>query len=338
MEQSIQERINELRIANNTLQAEVARLQRIEGELQDSEERYERIIHAISGYVYTGYMRQDGTAHIMHKRGVEKVTGYSAADYEKDAELWSQTIHPADREVVEEHLARICKGAPVSTVEYRIYHRNGTLRWMRNTAVVRQNHKGECVGFDGLITDITEIQSVAEGREALVDSLRILATQDELTGLLNRRGFNDKLERIWAQAKEYSFRVGLLLIDIDHFKVVNDSYGHQVGDDVIRECGQLLGNMVRSADVLARYAGDEFIVVIPRGEREQIEPIAKRILRSIREHVFVAREYDLKMTISIGGITRTPHTGDSLEDFLVSSDRALYRAKGDGRDTYFIEL
>ena len=165
------------------------------------------------------------------------------------------------------------------------------------------------------------------------EQLLEMAIRDPLTGLLNRRAFDEELRWMWRQGKDKPFPVGLLVIDIDHFKAVNDSYGHVVGDQVLKECAALARASVRESDVVCRYyGGDELVVILPWADESETRRIAERMLEMFRGAVVCADTYDLRVTISIGASTMLAGPGHSAETFLIQADRALYRAKQTGRN------
>ena len=165
------------------------------------------------------------------------------------------------------------------------------------------------------------------------EQLLQMAIRDPLTGLLNRRAFDEELHWIWKQGKDKPFPVGLLVVDIDHFKAVNDSYGHVVGDQVLKECAALARASVRESDVVCRYyGGDELVVILPWADEAETRRIAERMLELFRGAVVCADTCDLRVTISIGASTMLAGPGHSAETFLIQADRALYRAKQTGRN------
>lgn len=165
------------------------------------------------------------------------------------------------------------------------------------------------------------------------DELLQMAIRDPLTGLLNRRAFDEELRWIWNQGREQPFPVGLLVIDIDHFKAVNDCYGHVVGDQVLKECAALVKASVRDGDVVCRYyGGDELVVILPQTDEEETRQIAGRMVERFREAVLCKDTYELRATISVGASSMMAGPESSAETFLIQADRALYRAKQTGRN------
>jgi len=165
------------------------------------------------------------------------------------------------------------------------------------------------------------------------DELLQIAIRDPLTGLLNRRAFDEELRWIWKLGQGKPFHVGLLIVDIDHFKSVNDSYGHVVGDQVLKECAALVKASVRDSDIVCRYyGGDELVVILPWADEAETRRIAERMLEMFRNAVLCKDTYELRATISIGACAMMTGPGRSAERFLVQADRALYRAKQTGRN------
>ncbi len=168
---------------------------------------------------------------------------------------------------------------------------------------------------------------------ALIEQLRQLALRDPLTGLLNRRGFDEELLRIWGLSQIHSFPIGLLIIDIDHFKSINDSYGHFVGDQVLKECVRLVQASVRESDIVCRYyGGDELVVILPDSKLMETRRVAERMLEKFKCEVICRGTYDLRVTISVGACQMTAAPNQTADRFLIQADRALYRAKQTGRN------
>jgi two-component system, cell cycle response regulator len=169
--------------------------------------------------------------------------------------------------------------------------------------------------------------------DALVDANRRLAAQaltDELTGLANRRDGELRLERQVALCVRNGQDLGLIRIDIDHFKTINDTRGHQGGDRVLAEVARRLAGALRGGDELARWGGDEFVVLLPNTERAGIARAAERLRAAVAEGPVALEGGDVGVTISIGW---AHWAGDTASDLLLRADRALYAAKDAGRDT-----
>jgi two-component system cell cycle response regulator len=167
------------------------------------------------------------------------------------------------------------------------------------------------------------------------ERLEQLASTDPLTLTLNRRALMERLTQELDRASRYAGTVALLMVDLDHFKQVNDSYGHLVGDDVLRAVSQILVREARAVDVVARYGGEEFVVVLPEQGVEGATAFAERVRARIAEAPLVPMEgarAPLSMTISIGVAVFPSPTVVGVEDLIARADEALYRAKAQGRN------
>lgn len=163
--------------------------------------------------------------------------------------------------------------------------------------------------------------------------LEVLARTDPLTQLFNRRVLVERLTLEVERARRYEGKITMLMIDLDHFKRVNDQYGHLVGDDVLRDVAALLKNAVRAVDVVARYGGEEFVIVLPETPAPGAVAFAERLRERIEATEFSAHPHGtFHLTTSIGLATFPGPRIDSGDDLLARADEALYRAKADGRN------
>jgi diguanylate cyclase (GGDEF)-like protein len=172
-------------------------------------------------------------------------------------------------------------------------------------------------------------QSIQRAR--LFDRTERLATTDGLTGLTNHRTFQERLETQLAQAQRYGKRVSLLLCDVDHFKSVNDTYGHPVGDEVLRGLARTLVKEARGTDVVARYGGEEFAIVMPETDPGGALVIAERIRDRVSRMVFDTPQGPLRVTISLGTAT-FPEDARTKPELVERADGCLYHAKRHGRN------
>ena len=182
---------------------------------------------------------------------------------------------------------------------------------------------------------VASIQRAQMIETAKADNARLeaLAHTDPLTQTLNRRALTVRLTAELERARRYDSVLTLLMLDLDHFKKVNDTHGHLVGDEVLREVALLLQNAVRSVDVVARYGGEEFVIVLPETAEEGGVVFADRIRERVEAEVFgQAEKVKLKLTASIGVANYPSPRVESVEDLFARADAALYRAKADGRN------
>ncbi len=183
---------------------------------------------------------------------------------------------------------------------------------------------------------VAVIQRARVVESTMADNARLeqLAQTDSLTQLLNRRALTERITAEMERALRYDSSMALLMIDLDHFKSVNDTYGHLVGDDVLRDVAELLTVTIRTTDMVARYGGEEFLVLLPETDDAGAESFAERIRVAIESHKFGGRadKAPLHLTTSVGVATFPAARIESVEDLFARADAALYRAKADGRN------
>ncbi len=177
-----------------------------------------------------------------------------------------------------------------------------------------------------------ELESQKDALEKERDRLKEMALKDSLTGILNFRGFREALDREYHAFIRFKVPLSLLMVDIDNFKRVNDTRGHQAGDEILRTVACLLEGDLRRSDLLARYGGEEFVVLLPGTTIDRAYFKAERLRRLIEDHSFAYNGHEIGLTIS-AGVSTVPTDGvRTIDDFLGMADRALYRAKRGGRN------
>jgi len=166
----------------------------------------------------------------------------------------------------------------------------------------------------------------------LYERTKRLSVTDGLTNVYNLRYFQEELTREFSRSQRSEKPLSLILLDIDHFKRFNDTYGHQQGDTVLKELARVLQNNIRSCDVLARYGGEEFAIIMPETEREVCGMASERLRAAVEKHAVPGQEEELKVTISMGLSTTSSEDVASAAELISAADRALYRAKENGRN------
>ena len=178
-------------------------------------------------------------------------------------------------------------------------------------------------------------QLAASALEAVwsIEEVSYRSRTDQLTGLCNRRHFDEQLIRVLNEADRYHRTCALVLADVDHFKQINDSLGHEAGDEVLKLVAEVLREVVRTTDICARIGGEEFCTIVPETGIEGAVELAERIRSNLESSSVKWRQHDLRVTASFGVATYTAGTGQQLRDRLFeTADRAMYRAKADGRN------
>jgi diguanylate cyclase (GGDEF)-like protein len=188
---------------------------------------------------------------------------------------------------------------------------------------------------DGQVAELFASQvAIALENSRQVELKEKQAVTDELTGLNNRRAFASMGEREVVRARRYQRPLSLILFDIDHFKNVNDSHGHLIGDKVLRVLTELVTKTTRGTDIVCRYGGEEFIVLMPEAGRAESLAMAERLREEIsRMKVVTTTAETLSLTVSLGVAELGPDVGESLETLIARADRAMYEAKAAGRNT-----
>ena len=232
-----------------------------------------------------------------------------------------------DRPAIEAELARVLKkDAAGSSLEFRIMSNGGVRRWVEARYTPVRDTDGRLMEIEGIITDVTE-------RKAAEDKITLLARTDPLTGLANRATFIERLHQVFATAQRGGSAFGLLYLDLDHFKDINDTLGHPVGDDLLREVARRLTQCVRETDLVARLGGDEFAILqTDMGEPAAAAALAAKVLAALSA-MYKIDGNELHVTVSVG-ISPYVSAADGPDVMLSQADLALYRSKEEGRNCY----
>jgi diguanylate cyclase (GGDEF)-like protein/PAS domain S-box-containing protein len=252
-----------------------------------------------------------------------QITGYPEEELLKKS--FEELTHPDDISLGQDGMARMVSGETETwECEKRYIHADGRVIWVSLSSSVVRDEAGAPQYIVTKVSDITEPKQLRE-------NLLHVADHDPLTNLYSRRRFEAELERHVLHLRRYGGSAALLMLDIDHFKYVNDSLGHTVGDSVIAHVGALLSSQLRETDIVARLGGDEFAVIVPRADRTRARRVAEKIVSSVEEHPFQHAGHRYLLSGSVGAVMLTRDTA-SAEDALVTVDIALYDAKQRGRN------
>lgn len=263
-----------------------------------------------------------------------------SSDFPRDAEHWLSLIAEDDRQEMQDYLKTIIEQRQAFDHEYRIICANsGEIRWVHGMGRLQFDDRGNPARLLGTIQDITK-------RKQMEEQVRNLAFYDPLTKLANRRLLNDRLGQAMVASKRSKSFGALLFLDLDNFKPLNDTYGHEVGDLLLLEAADRLRNCVRETDTVARFGGDEFVVVIGELDMDLVEARAQS--GAIAEKIRAALDEPYMLNIEHGGIVKktihfhcTTSIGvvvfvdieESQEEILKWADHAMYQAKEAGRNS-----
>lgn len=181
--------------------------------------------------------------------------------------------------------------------------------------------------------NLRELERLLQEREAALGQVQLEAHTDSLTGLFNRRVFDEKLSRRVSERRRRRSPVSLLMVDVDYFKQINDEFGHQVGDDVLKQFAQLLLTSVRELDIVTRYGGEEFAIILHATNLQEAAVVAERIRHTMEKQKWATHNRKFLLTVSAGVAEIQP--GDDVDSVLQRADQALYAAKSQGRNRSF---
>lgn len=253
-----------------------------------------------------------------------RMLGYERSEIiGSDIAMLSSGVHPYTQEMAFQHMSRIRAGEPM-TLEWQSKKKDGTIFW--SEVSVRFTEFGDTPAIVALIRDVSK-------RKRIDDEIVFLAEHDVLTGLANRPAFATDLDRAINQSRRSEDRFSILYLDLDHFKDVNDTLGHPVGDLLLQSVAERLKAAVRPTDTVARFGGDEFAILLSgTSEPSEIAVLANRLIASISAPYQIEGN-QIHISVTIGVAIFGTDARDS-ETLLSQADIALYRAKADGRKTY----
>jgi len=300
---------------------------------------YAQYIENFQGIAYQKLLKPE-QKYIFSTGAYEKITGYPESSM-KDFSSWLAIVHPEERALVEKEGNALYEEEGYSKeLEYRIIRKDGTIRWVHSFDRNFTSGDGTFQMGQGLIVDVTRYKELElrlrEANEKVLEQnrkLEELALTDALTGLDNRRAARQVLRFLINDFKRTKECFSILMIDLDHFKNVNDTHGHFAGDLVLKDIAEILSNSLRDNDIKARWGGEEFLVLLPRTGHEAALAISNKILKRVSEHLFSFGSIELSVTFS-GGLA-TYDKPILLDELVNNADEALYKAKNAGRNRIF---
>jgi diguanylate cyclase (GGDEF)-like protein/PAS domain S-box-containing protein len=284
----------------------------------------DRVIESSSNGILINDLKRPNNPIIYVNPAFERMTGYSAREViGRNPRFLIRT----DRDQPGLERIRIAlREKREGRAVLRSYHKDGTMFWVELSMSPVANEAGEATHFVTILNDVTE-------RQLYQEELEHQAYHDALTGLANRNLLPDRIRQSILHAHRSNQAVAVLLLDLDHFKLVNDSLGHAVGDSLLVSVAERLMGAVREGDTVARIGGDEFVVVLADADREEhVTAATQRVMDAVVEPV-VIKGKEFYMTASIG-VSVYPRDGQDAETLLKNADVAMYRAKEHGRNNY----
>lgn len=322
LEMHVSERTAELRHLNALLLVDIGERKKAQAALRESEERFSLAMRGANDGLWDWDLKQNRCYFSSRWKGM---LGFEESEIGTHPDEWFGRVHAEEREEVKAAVAAHLEGqTPHFEVEHRMLHKDGSYRWMLARGIGLRQSSGRAYRVAGSQTDTTTRKTAEE--QLLRDALH-----DGLTGLPNRALFLDRLERAIARTKrnpDYGFAV--LFLDLDRFKIVNDSLGHLVGDQLLISFAQRLGACLRPADTLARLGGDEFCVLLEDiRDVHAATLVADRIHQSLQTPIQVDG-HEVFTTASIG-IATSATAYERPQELLRDADTAMYRAKALGK-------
>jgi diguanylate cyclase (GGDEF)-like protein/PAS domain S-box-containing protein len=260
----------------------------------------------------------------------ERIFGRSAALLLADYGEWRNSIYPDDLDYAAESLAKVLETGAVEAREYRIIRADGQLRWLSDKCFIsRSSEAGQAQVIVGIAEDITD-------KKQLEGELHRLATTDVLTQSSNRRHFFECARREFEHARQFGSPLAFLLLDIDDFKRINDSYGHQTGDQVLQRLASCGASVLRRGDLFGRIGGEEFAALFPGCAPALAEQIAERLQREVQRLRFSHAQTSFGVTVS-QGLTSLHGDDLSLDALFARADAAMYQAKRQGKNQIVLD-
>ncbi len=294
---------------------------RAEAALIESEERYRTLVEDMP-FLICRYMTGGGLTFVNENFSQY----YNKSPQELSGLNYFQLLPEDVRQIVRGNLTSLTPTNPVTSYEFPIFKLEEAVRWQRWTDRALFDKKGKLVEYQSMGEDITE-------RKRTEQQLQKLATHDFLTGLPNRRLFQERLDLALTKAEHNQQSLALLYIDLDSFKAINDSLGHENGDKVLQVVGERLQGCIREIDTVARFGGDEFAIIIDHpNSRPLVINIIERILACFGKP-YQINGHKVPLTASIG-VAFYPQDAEDRLALLIQADNAMYTAKEKGKNQY----
>lgn len=268
---------------------------------------------------------QDGRT-ISNSKGIEHISGYSIADF-RDGLLWNSIVHPQDLK----HFQKVQRELKVGNTvrhQYRIFHKNGSVKWVQDYAVPILDASGDLFQINGMTSDITM-------QKELEEQINYLSEYDPLTKLPNRNYFYKYMEQMTASYIQETNKFAIMMLNIVRFKYVNDTLGHEIGDELLVKVAERISQQLTDDDTLARQDGAQFSILIGKiYATDALKKLAKKIIHTFEEP-FIVKDFQLYVTVCIG-IAVFPDNGTGALELYRNAEHALTKSKGRGENKYHL--
>ncbi|MCX7925397.1 MAG: diguanylate cyclase [Fimbriimonadales bacterium] len=322
-EASLQLQKQQLQDLNEELQSQNESLQQSYRLIEHANRRFSELFEHVPVACFTVDM--EGVIHEWNL-AAQQLYGYTKEEVLFHP-FYEKVFRGASASKLHEMLQHVMQGAIISGIESEDYDREGKLHYVIRSAFPIRNALREVVGAIVSVVDVTYRVEYENQLKALNQKLQNLAVTDGLTGLHNHRAFQDYLEEQFQLAMRNKHPLSLVLMDVDHFKQYNDTFGHQAGDEVLRTVAQVLREHIRGEDMVARYGGEEFVIVLPHADSESAAMVAERLRRAVESVPWALRP----ITGSFGVASLRPDM-ETRQELIEAADQALYQAKKNGRN------
>jgi diguanylate cyclase (GGDEF)-like protein/PAS domain S-box-containing protein len=305
--------------------------------LEEARSSYGALVEQIPAIVYRDMADANWTTAYVSPQ-IRTILGVEPEDWIGDSKLWLELLHPDDRQRTLEEVERGIASGEHYSVEYRMVARDGRVVWFRDSATVLHDPDGTPTMIHGVMLDVTD-------RHDAEERLAFLAYHDNLTGLPNKAMFDELLELALARGRRHGMCVAVLTVDVDNFKLVNDSLGHEAGDRLIMLLAERVKEATRETDLVARQGGDEFLLLlsdleptVPAIDGDAALLVAESVANRVQQALldpFTIDGTELYVTASIG-ISLFPGDGEDAGQLLRNADTAMFRAKSAGPGSYVV--
>jgi len=287
--------------------------------------RMETLLNGVNAVVFEATPYDRRFTYVSQE--AENLLGYKSEEW-LEANFWKLHLHPDDWGWSDHVIKQQMEQRGDFTIDFRMLHHSGDYLWVRSIHSMEEYNGG--IISRGLLIDINEQKKTEE-------RIIYLADHDALTGLYNRRRFQEEIDHQIAYARRFEQPGALLFVDLDQFKYINDTFGHQAGDECLLTVSRCLSESLRSIDILGRLGGDEFGVILPHTNAEDAQKVSRHLLEKLGHETLLAQGMTAPISASIG-IAVYPDHGITPSELLAKADAAMYAAKRQGRNQYHLYM